>query len=87
MTLTERIELVQSRRKRQLLIAALLTIAATGTAISAALNHTVITIVSAAVVAACMLFQWSIFFVFQAKEEIYTVMRDEIDKQERTGDQ
>jgi hypothetical protein len=87
MTLTQRIELVQSRKKRQLLVAALLTIATTAITVSAVINHTAISIVSAAVVAGCMLFQWTIFFVFQTKEEIYTVMREQLGSGEGTGDQ
>jgi hypothetical protein len=79
MTLTERIQLVQARRKRQLLVASLLTLATTAVAVSAVLNHTVISIVSAAVVAGCMLLQWSVIFALQAKEEVYAVMREQLE--------
>jgi hypothetical protein len=83
MTLSERIKLVRTRKKRQLTAAALLTVAATAACVSAILNHTTISILAASVIAVCMMFQWSIFFVFQAKEEVYTVMRDRIGETDR----
>ena len=79
MKLSERIELVKTRKKWQLIGAALLTLAATAAALSAALTHTTISILSAAVIAVCMMFQWSIFFVFQAKEEVYRVVLGELE--------
>lgn len=78
MKLSERIELVRTRKKWQLISAALLTIAATAAALTAVLNHTTISILSAGVIAVCMMFQWSIFFVWQAKEEVYRIMLEEI---------
>lgn len=87
MTLTDRIKLVQTRKKWQLWAAAFLTIAATAATVSAAINHTVISIVSAGVIAVCMMFQWTIYFIFQAKEEVYTVMRDRLEQGKEAADQ
>ncbi|MBW2260736.1 MAG: hypothetical protein JRG91_02095 [Deltaproteobacteria bacterium] len=87
MTLTERISLVQARKKWQLWAAAFLTVAATGSAVSAVMTHSVISILSAGVVAVCMMFQWTIFFIFQAKEEVYTVMREQMDHPDGAGAQ
>lgn len=87
MTLTERIELVQARKKWQLWAAAALTIAATTAAVSAVMNHSVITILSAGVIAVSMMFQWTIYFIFLAKEEVYTVMREQMDGPGGTGAQ
>ncbi len=87
MTLTERIELVQARKKWQLWAAAALTLAATAAAVSAVMNHSVITILSAGVIAVSMMFQWTIYFIFLTKEEVYTVMREQMDGPGGTGAQ
>ena len=87
MTLTERIKLVRTRKKKQLLASALLTIATTAAAVSAVINHSVITILSAGVIALCMMFQWTIYFVFLAKEEVYTVMSEQMDHPDGAGAQ
>jgi hypothetical protein len=87
MTLSERIQLVQARRKRQLLVASLLTLATTAAAVSAVLSHSVISIVSAAVIAGCMLLQWSVIFTLQAKEEVYTVVREQLESGKAAEDQ
>ena len=87
MTLTERIKLVRTRKKWQLWAAAFLTIATTASAVSAVMNHSVITILSAGVIAVCMMFQWTIYFVFQTKEEVYTVMREQMDRPDGAGAQ
>jgi hypothetical protein len=76
MTLTERIDKVRQQRKRQLMAASLLTLATAGTAVSAVLIHSALSIIASAVVAACTLLQWTLFVAFQVKEEVYTVMRD-----------
>jgi len=87
MTLTERIQLVQARKKTQLLVAGLLTLATTAAAVSAVLSHSVVSIVAAGVIAVSMMFQWTIYFIFLAKEEVYKVMREQLESGSEREDQ